>query len=151
MSCYNTHACWRQALLLRVHKYRFCVLNLNTLHFYYATFWRRGFAAQCDVGVYFKQIEPFIKLASIADGQRLSVFLTYLDIPGFQAVCTALDTYQTTYSDVKTFLISRYSSCDIFMERLNFLKRNILDLLKITLLHCAHTWINFLPVLLYSR
>ena len=56
------------------------------------------------------------------DGQRLTVLLTYLDLPGFQAVCTALDTYQTTYSDVKTFLISRYSSCDIFMEQLNFIE-----------------------------
>ena len=51
---------------------------------------------------------------------QLKVLLAYLDLPVFQAMVTALNMETATYSGVKNFLQTRYSTHDAYMERLNF-------------------------------
>ena len=78
------------------------------------------FSPDCDVGMYFRQFELFLQLTAVPDEQRLSVLLSYLDLSVFQATVTAMDTLASTYTEVKNFLLQRYSSSDAFMDRLGF-------------------------------
>ena len=78
------------------------------------------FAADCDITMYFLQFELFLQLAAVPEANQLKVLLANLDLPVFQATVTSLNMETATYSDVKNFLQTRYSTHDAYMEHLNF-------------------------------
>ena len=77
-------------------------------------------SADCNVVMYFRQFEHFLQLTAVPPNQRLTVFLSYLDLDVFEATETAKNTSTATYDEVKNFLLQRYTSSDIFMDRLQF-------------------------------
>ena len=80
------------------------------------------FCNQCDVKTWFQQFELFIGLSKTPEADKRDVLLTYLDIEIFQAV-TAASKASCKYEEVKTFLLDRYSTTDIYMERLTFFEK----------------------------
>ena len=46
--------------------------------------------------------------------------LSYLDIGIFQAVVTAFEISTKNFAEIKTFLCERYSSTDVYLERIDF-------------------------------
>ena len=83
------------------------------------------FAADSDIDVWFRQFELFLQLSAVGDANRPKVLLTYLDLPVFQAADTALNIATTTFEEVKTFLLGRYSTCDAYLERVSFFRVQI--------------------------
>ena len=81
---------------------------------------RDKFVADCDVDIYFRQFELFLQLSAVAEDTKLKVLLSYLDLSVFQATVAVKDITTATYAEVKTFLLERYSTCDAYMEHVNF-------------------------------
>ena len=54
------------------------------------------------------------------DGKQRDFLLSYIDIPIYSAVSSALNTTTSSYTTVKDFLIKRYSTIDTYLERIEF-------------------------------
>ena len=79
------------------------------------------FCNQCDVDNWFGQFELFLRLSFITDNERKRDFLlSYVDLPIYNSITSALKISDASYDDVKTFLISRYSTLDVYLERIEF-------------------------------
>ena len=79
------------------------------------------FSNQCDVSVWFKQIELFFTLTKVEQESKKDMLLVYLDTAIFQAVYAGISDNEKNYANIKTFLMKRYSSIDSYLDRISFI------------------------------
>ena len=78
------------------------------------------FNKQCDFAIWFQQFELFLKLAGVKDESHVDVLLSFLDLTIFEAVTSSISTSERSFDKVKDLLFRRYSSSDVFIDRLAF-------------------------------
>lgn len=79
------------------------------------------FCNQCDIESWFGQFELFLQLSSItADDRKRDFLLSYVDLPIYNSITSALKVSTASYDDAKNFLKSRYSTLDVYLERIDF-------------------------------
>ena len=78
------------------------------------------FSGHCDIKIWYQQFELFLTLSKTDVSIHRDVLLSYLELPIFQAVLTAIEEKSRTYEKVKEFLIKRYSVTDDYIDRLAF-------------------------------